>query len=77
MADLISALEFLGVQVVSKADSTELNLVLSANSDATVLVSVSGDRVPSLVLVDVDTLDIRLRIDVICAAGEPCRGHPI
>lgn len=33
-------------------------------------VGVASDRVPSLVLIDVDTLDIRLSINVVCTAGQ-------
>lgn len=33
-------------------------------------VGVTGDRVPPLVLIDVDTLDISLCVNVICAAGQ-------
>lgn len=31
---------------------------------------VAGDRVPSLVLIDVDALHICLRVNIICAAGQ-------
>lgn len=37
---------------------------------STLPVGVAGDRVPPLVLIDVDTLDIHLCVNVICAAGQ-------
>lgn len=33
-------------------------------------VGVAGDRIPSLVLIDVDTFNIRLSINVVCTAGQ-------